>query len=200
MSNDLQRLEAHHPPLGKEGKVDDIRGIQDMGVGIKRKEDPSSCNPGKKQKTSVSQGYPRRGQGHQDQGQDRTFSQAGQMMCYFYRQPRHFRRDCPRRQESQGYGTLQSQSSARRVRVASQDGQMVCYHCQQLGHMRRDCPQRQGSRGLGTVQSQSVEGQELIQFVPPPPSMGQRDQSPSTSQTGHIGQSQSAGRGLGQEL
>ena len=30
--------------------------------------------------------------------------------------------------------------------------------------------------------------------------MGQRDQSPSTSQTGHIGQSQSAGRGIGQEL
>ena len=30
--------------------------------------------------------------------------------------------------------------------------------------------------------------------------MGQRDQPPSTSQAGHIGQSQSAGRGLGQEL
>ena len=47
-SNDLQRLEAHHPPLGKEGEVDDIRGIQDRGVGTKRKEDPSSSNPGKK--------------------------------------------------------------------------------------------------------------------------------------------------------
>ena len=65
-SNDLQRLEAHHPPLGKEGEVDDIRGIQDMGVGTKRKEDPSSSNPGKKQKTSVSQGYPGQGRGHQD--------------------------------------------------------------------------------------------------------------------------------------
>ena len=50
------------------------------------------------------------------------------------------------------------------------------------------------------MQSQSAEGQEQIQFVPPPPSMGQRDQSPSTSQTGYIGQSQSAGRGLGQKL
>ena len=77
---------------------------------------------------------------------------------------------------------------------------MVCYHCQQPGHMRRDCPQRQGSRGLGTLQSQSTEGHEQIQFVPPPPSTGQRDQSPNTSQTGHIGQSQSAGWGLGQEL
>ena len=53
-SNDLQRLEAHHPPLGKEGEVDDIRGNQDMGVGTKRKEDPFSSNPGKKQKTFVS--------------------------------------------------------------------------------------------------------------------------------------------------
>ena len=50
------------------------------------------------------------------------------------------------------------------------------------------------------MQSQSVEGQEQIQFVSPYPSMGQRDQSPSTSQTGHISQSQSAGRGLEQEL
>ena len=53
-SNDLQRLEGHHPPLGKEGEVDDIRGIQDRGVGTKRKEDPSSSNPRKKQKTFVS--------------------------------------------------------------------------------------------------------------------------------------------------
>ena len=128
-SSDLQRLEIHQPPLGREGGVDDMRGIQDMGVGTKRKEDPSSSNPRKKQKNSVSQGYPGRGQGHQDQGQDGTVSQAGQMMCYFYRKPGHFQRDCPRRQESQGYGTLQSQSSVRRVKVASQDGQMVCYHC-----------------------------------------------------------------------
>ena len=71
-SNDLQRLEAHHPPLGREGGVDNIRGIQDMGVGTKRKEDSSFSNPGKKQKTSVSQGYP-----GQDQGQDGTFNQAG---------------------------------------------------------------------------------------------------------------------------
>ena len=92
-----------------EGEVDVMRGIQDMGAGTKRKEDPSSSNPGKKQKASVSQGYPGQGRGHQDQGQDGTFRQVGQMMCYFYRQPGHFHRDCPQRQESQGYGTPQSQ-------------------------------------------------------------------------------------------
>ena len=88
--NDLQRLETYRPPMVKggvdsrikttmttKGEVDVMRGIQDMGVGTKRKEDPSSSNPGKKQKTSVSQGYPGRGRGHQDQGQDRTFSQVG---------------------------------------------------------------------------------------------------------------------------
>ena len=40
--------------MTREGEVDVMRGIQDMGVGTKRKEDPSSSNPGKKQKTSVS--------------------------------------------------------------------------------------------------------------------------------------------------
>ena len=60
-SNDLQRLEAHRPPMVRggvdsrvkttmttEGEVDDIRDIQDMDVGTKWKEDPSSSNPGKK--------------------------------------------------------------------------------------------------------------------------------------------------------
>ena len=37
-----------------QGGIDDTRGIQNVGVGTKRKEDPSSSNPRKKQKTSVS--------------------------------------------------------------------------------------------------------------------------------------------------
>ena len=77
-----------------EGEVDDIRGIQDMGVGTKRKEDQSSSNLGKKQKTSVSQGY----LGQELQAE--SSGQAGQMTCYHYCQPGHMRRDCSRRQRS----------------------------------------------------------------------------------------------------
>ena len=56
-SNDLQHLEAHHPSLGKDRGVDDIRGIQDMGVGTKRKGDQPSSSSGKKHKASGSQGF-----------------------------------------------------------------------------------------------------------------------------------------------
>ena len=55
-SSDIQRLETHHPPLGREGGVDDMRGIQDMGAGIKRKGDQPSSSSGKKQKAFGSKG------------------------------------------------------------------------------------------------------------------------------------------------
>ena len=74
--------------------------------------------------------------------------------------------------------------------------------------MRRDCPQRQGSQGFGTAQSQSAVEQERTQFIPPPPNMGKGNKyqfqgatlTPSTSQTGHIGQGQSVGRGRPRDL
>ena len=50
------------------------------------------------------------------------------------------------------------------------------------------------------MQYQSAAGQERTQFVSPNPSMGQKDQSPNTSQTGHIGRDQSASRGRAQGL
>ena len=105
-----------------EREIEDARSTRDAGVCSKR-EDQLSSSSGKRQKTFASHEF-------QDQGQDRAFSQARHTICYFFRQPGHFRLDCPRRQKSQGYETPQFQSSVRRVRVASQDGQMVCYHCQ----------------------------------------------------------------------
>ena len=55
-SSNIQRLEAHHPPLGREGGADNMRGIHDMGAGIKKKGDQPSSSSGKKQKASGSQG------------------------------------------------------------------------------------------------------------------------------------------------
>ena len=69
-SNDLQCLEVHCPPMVRggvdsrvrttmttEGEVDVMRGIQDMGVGTKRKGDQHSSSSGLKRKASGSQGF-----------------------------------------------------------------------------------------------------------------------------------------------
>ena len=47
----------------------------------------------------------------------RVASQAGQMVCYYYQQPGHMRRDCPQRHGSQGFGTAQSQSAVGQERI-----------------------------------------------------------------------------------
>ena len=65
-------------------------------------------------------------------------------------------------------------------------------------------PQRQGSQDFGTMQSRLAVGLESIQFVPPHPSMGQRNyfqfqgaiQALPTTQIGQRGQS--VGRSQGQ--
>ena len=70
-----------------EREIEDARNTRDAGVGSKREDQPSSSS-GKRQKTSASHEF-------QDQGQDWAFRQAGQVICYFCRLPRHVRRDCP---------------------------------------------------------------------------------------------------------
>ena len=75
--------------------MEDARSTRDAGVSGKRKESQSSSSSGKRQKASALQGFREQGR-----GQDRAFGQAGQMICYFGRQPEHMRRDCPRRQGS----------------------------------------------------------------------------------------------------
>ena len=56
-SSDIQRLEAHHPPLGTKGGVDDMRGIQDMGAGIKRKGDQHFSSSERSRRLLVRKGY-----------------------------------------------------------------------------------------------------------------------------------------------
>ena len=103
-TSNLQGFQAHHPStyiggrdsmvrtaLAIEREVEDTRSIRDMGVSAKRKKNQSSSCSGKKQKTSIPQGFQGRGRGYQGQGQTRASSQSGPMVCFHCHQPGHVR-------------------------------------------------------------------------------------------------------------
>ena len=77
-----------------EREIEDALDIRAANTGGKR-DDQSSSNSRKRQKTSTSQGFQGQGQDYQDKGHDKAFGQAGQVICYFCRQPGHMRQDCP---------------------------------------------------------------------------------------------------------
>ena len=98
-----------------EREIEDARSTRDAGASSKRKDSQSSSSLGKRQRASSLRGSQSRG--HPGQGQMRVAYQAEQMVWYHCQQPGHMRRDCPRRQGSQGFGTAQFQSVAGQERI-----------------------------------------------------------------------------------
>ena len=86
--------------IEREREIKDARGIRDVGTSGKRRKSLSSSSSGKRPKASSSRGF--QGRGHQGQGQ---------VICFHCQQPGHMRWDSPQRKGSQGFGTVQSQSS-----------------------------------------------------------------------------------------
>ena len=90
-------------------------------------------------------------------------------------------------QSSSSSGMSQKTSASHEFQDQGQD-----WASSQPGDVRRDCPQRQGSQDFRTAQSQLTVEQESVQFIPPHPSTGQRNQfqfrgaiqAPSATQVG----------------
>ena len=148
-----------------ERDMEDARNTRDASVSGKRKDSQSSSSSGKRQRASSSRGsqsHGHPGQGHMrvagQAGQMGVTSQAGQMVCFHCQQPGHMRRDCPRRQGSQGFGTSQSQSVADQERIqyippqhsTGQRSQSRFQGATRAPHISQAGPRGQGtSRGRG---------------------------------------------------
>ena len=84
-----------------------------------------------------------------------------------------------KRKEDQPSSSLEKRQRTYVPQVPQVQGQprpMTCLYCHQSGHMKRDYPLRYGSQGFGSAQSQLSVGQAQTRFIPPHPSMGQRNQ------------------------
>ena len=80
-----------------EREIEDARSIRVASTSEKRKEDQPFSSSRKRKKTSAPQVFQGRGHGYQGQGQTKASTQPGHMICYFYHQLGHMRRDCLKR-------------------------------------------------------------------------------------------------------